>query len=267
MMRLCWSAFFALFFLTSISAQEPKGKAPKDSPWTVTGIELTKPSGRFDYPSQFDGTGVAVRCHLRERFIVGIDPAQSKIKISDDKGTDLLVKAPETHLHVIYEPEISADGKKAALTFRASRLPMKGATKIRITGNVVVLVGKDEKTIEKKGVALAQPVDLEVGTLRAVRLSPSEPVSFLSFDGIRPLKKMVVLDAADKMIAFRQSSEYLEAPMAKDKIRGEEQKFRTNLHPSTNLKSGLGRWTFRATYFDTIERMVIPIDLEVGLGF
>lgn len=274
MKRLFWLAASTLFLAALVSAHQPKENKPKDSPWSVLGIQVTQPGGIFDFTSSLDGTSVTARLHLPERFIVGIDPAQSKIKITDDKNTDLLEKAPETHLHSIVEPDISGDGKQAVMTFRAARLPMKGAAKIRIKGNVAVMVGKDEKTIERKGVFLAQPVDLEIGTLRSAKSRPTKGVTpkdnfaFLVYNGTRPLKKLVVFNADDKEITYRHRSQYEPLPVAvKDIVRADWKDYRTYLHAASSLKVGVDRWTLRVTYFNTVEQIMVPIDLEVGLGF
>jgi hypothetical protein len=258
------SMCIVILLTTTADADPPKN--PKDSPWSVTGIQTARPGGVLGHPSHLDGTSVTCRLDLPNQFITGIDDAKSSVAITDNKGTNLVDNAEEMQRNSVNAEGISTDGKRAVLIFRAAKLPEKEAKKIRIKGKVVISVGKNEKSIERKGVSLAKPIDLEFGTMRPGGNVERSLIRLLVFQGTHPLKNFVLLNAEDKEVAVRHTSRFLAD--RKDQKSGESRPFFTSIHPvaTLNFNAKVDRWTVRMTYFESVERIEIPIDLEVGLG-
>jgi hypothetical protein len=124
---------------------------------------------------------------------------------------------------------------------------------------VPVLVAKDEKRVEVKDVSLTQGIDLKFGTLQArAGLQPRRSIA-VTYQGSRPLKSVTFLDGNGTEITQRQGP--LAVALAAAGIRTEN-RFRAYFI----LEAQVDRCTVRVLYFDTVETIDVPLDLEVGLG-
>jgi hypothetical protein len=164
--------------------------------------------------------------------------------------------------YILQEPHISQDQHYISMAFHTPDYPAKGATRIHIKGNVTLVVAKDQKEIEKKDVALGRVVDLQVGTLKSANSGSGRDNLLFYNSDTRPLKKLVVLDDKGNEIPYRHVSSYNRAFAAKG-----DGGFQTSLHASPAKRLVLDRCTLRVTYFETVERIIVPIDIQVGLGF
>jgi hypothetical protein len=138
-------------------------------------------------------TGVYLFAHLPGKHIVGIDPAASKLTVTDDKGTDLM---PNLRLN----PTVPSDKTKSQGRFYllGPKAPPAGATRVKVKGELVFLCGEGEKTatVEKLPVkagekAAAGPAALEVIPAKdrfAVDLRAASPL----------VKSVAFTDAAGK---------------------------------------------------------------------
>jgi hypothetical protein len=138
------------------------------------------------------------------------------------------------------------------LTFRAPNCPAVGATKVRIKGSVVVVVGKDEKEFEKKD--FAGTADLGFGTIRELVGGFGNNAVY---DGDKPLKSVSFVDADGKTVNCALSTSPFGAPAAKQSA------YRYSIRPAGNAAF---RGTLRVKYFDSTENVTVPVDLEVGPG-
>jgi hypothetical protein len=243
----------------------PAPAQPAGAPqWSVLELSVARPSEDKFASGYKSGTKVTVAVHLPGRLLAGLEPDKCKLlAFTDDRNTDLMAAAApdkfRTYGLASRGLHVSNDCAHGAVVFHAPGLPAAGATKIRIKVDLVVRVGKDEKTIEEKNVALPLGVNLPFGTLK---MSEAGLSHYLNYSGDRPLKSLVLLDAAGKEIPFAYPS----------KISGGLQqtaKDKANYHYSGRfyLKSRINRCTVRVTYFETVETIRVPLDIEASVGF
>lgn len=255
-------AFTALMLAASVCTLssmpgEPKAKVTKTPQWSVLSLSIQK--SEMSNPNYYDGTRVTALLHLPEQVIAGIDLSKSAVAIIDDTKLNLLQKNFDGKEDVIVDPRISRDGKACVLTFRTADVPTKNASSVHIRGNMeVVVVGVKEKTIEKKDVSLAKPIDFEVGTLKTTK-SVFGRDNNLSFTGSRPVKEITVIDGEGKMIVYTFTRSGLS--------QKNNETFFASFQASGSKKLVLDRCTIRIVYLDEIERKTIPIDLAVRVGF
>lgn len=250
MSRVAWFGLFILAATPAGNAQAPKDKSIKAPLWSIVGLRVSGQEFR-------EGTAITAVLQVDEHFLVGIDQPKCRISISDDKGTDLLETPVEYSRFIVQEPKISHDGRYCGMEFHAPGHPAKSAAKVRIKGAVSVLIGKDEKQIEKKGTSLQEPLDLGFGVLKTSRAGSG----VLTFEGSRPVKRFVVVTADGTEFEYRTTLSASRTP------REAGEPFRMTLHPKSGKRVSLPDARFRVTYFDTVERFTAPIDLETGLGF
>lgn len=257
-----WAILTVIVLAPIASAQEKK--AAFDQRWTPTSITVGMPIPAGEkmrlLREPVEGTSVAALLELPLRFIVDLDPTQSKIEsYTDDKGTNLLkadgirIGAPD-----IGPSDFASAGSNAKIVFRARGVPAPGATRIKIKGKVAIAVGKDEKGAEQKNVSLKKGVDLEIGSIKLP--DRDRPGSFLfnsaTYRGTRPLKSVIFLDDKGDEIAHRQNTSSILRNTAKGEF--------TTLFSFTRA---VDQCSVRAFYFDTVETVIIPVELDVGLGF
>jgi hypothetical protein len=249
-----------LLALPAATAQDTAD--PKKPQWSPQGLSVLKPGPSDEEPGLLlnEGTHVTALLRLPGQFLIGIDTLQSKVEaFTDDKNTDLRNAPganPLSQRLGVTTSRDPADGKYARIIFRAPGCPAAGATKVRVKGSLTALVGKDEKKVEKKDVSLKDGVELEIGTLKL--LTPATRTTAVSYTGTRALKSVVFLDADGAEIPVRQSVGILSQRAA----RGQ---FASSFRPA-DRNTKLDRCTVRVTYFDRVDEVVVPVDLEVGPG-
>ncbi len=259
-----------------VAGQEPK--APEWAPLGV-GVSRKPPAGlstslTAENNPETSATWISARLHLPMRFIAAVDIDKSELTaFTDDKGTDLLsmkkdapaddkkakLRLQKNHISTALRP-LTPDGRFLTLTFRAADLPAPGAKKLRLIAKIAVEIGKDEKVFEKKEVILRNGVDLKVGILewKAADLFGADgPGGFLIYRGSRPLKSLTLLDAEGKEIGFQNIIP------SSNKNANPNGRFMTSFFPRSKVE----RCTVRAVYCDTLEKVMVPLDLEVGIGF
>jgi hypothetical protein len=251
----------AFVAFSAASGQDLQGRT-----WTPLAFHVLKPEGAVNAIREMErGTRVIVRLELSGQQYIVLDPGKCKLdSFTDDKNTDLLA-APAPRGGFL-RPRISAgglgvsDGRPNDITFHAPGCLAKGATKVRIKGTLSVLVGKDEKQAELKDVVLKAGAKLEFGTLKlwertGAAVGPAKrDETFVEYEGKRPLTAVTLVDADGKEIPCRLSLSY--RPPADGAYRA-----------MFILKGNkIDRCAVRVKYFDTVEEITIPVDLEVGPG-
>jgi hypothetical protein len=216
------------------------------------------------------GTRVVARLGLLGQKFITIDPVKSKLdSFTDDLKTDLLA-APAVGALPFARASLITGGRSGLsgarpndITFHAPGCPSRGATKVRIKGTVTVIVGKDEKTIEKKDVVLKAGVDLDIGSLKplADRFANAPGAlgrsTMLSYDGTKAISAITLLDADGKEIPCRFTMTYRPA------TANTKETCRASVLVTDRT---VERCTVRIKYFDSVEEVKVPVDLEVGPG-
>jgi hypothetical protein len=251
--------------LPAASAVDLKPAAPKV---TAYSFSVTKPAPDDDVFSRLDaGTFVGVLVEVPGKFVIGLDPRKCTLDaFTDDKGTNLRVPVDRnlsTFTRVTDDAFGSPDnGKYVKAVFRAPRCPAAGATKVRVKGKVAVLVGRAERQVEKKNVSLKAGAEFEFGLFKLqdpVAGMPAIPPS-VDYRGTKAVKLAVFLDPAGAEVAMRRSS--TGGLRNAGRLKAE---YSAIFHPARFGKTP-DRCTLRVTYFDEVEPVTVPIDLEVGPG-
>lgn len=259
-------ALVVLLVVPAAVAQEPR---PAGEPeWTPVGIAVTRPDPAEDErPGLARDRGVnttlTAQLQLPGRIILAVDPTQCAVdRFTDDRNTNLY-DAPQVRLSFarVTATAPPAHGKAIRVTFRAPGHPAAGATKLRVKGEVGVVVGKDEKTVERKDVSVRKGVDLGAGTLKALDSGLARDVAptGVKYTGTRPLKRLALVDRAGEEV------EAVRNPFTEARTAGAAAKGEFSMLYSWP-RAAPDPCTVRATYFDRVELVVVPVDLEAGLG-
>jgi hypothetical protein len=256
----------AALALTPAGAQPPKQALPQV---TSHSFSVTKPVPGDDAAAALStGTRVGILVEIPGLHLIGLDTQGSVLEsFTDDRGTNL--RAGKAGRRVA-RPEVSAaaasrgaaDGKYLPVTFQGPGLPAAGATKVRVKATATVLVGKTEKTVEKKEVSLKAGVDLGVGALTLKEADPKSAFAsdYVTYKGAKVIKKVVFLDPAGAEVALRSLTT---GSITAAGLRAGE--FFQSFHPE---KAGtrIDKGTVKVTYFDEVGTFEVPVDLEVGPG-
>lgn len=256
--------FLMLVVAPVTTAQGPKQTDYQWSPRVLT-VRKAGPEGENIGPRDLsEGVSLTAVLHLPQQFIVGIDPKQCTVEsLTDDKNTDLTKSAGRDfgppHTDAMAS---STSGKFVMVVFSARGFPARAAAKVRLKGKIAVMVGKEEKTIRKAEISLMKGVELGIGTLSISNLKVNGknvfPGTSVVYKGNRPLKKVVFLDPDANDAEIRQSPSDLSFLS-----RSGVEDFSTSFYFH---KPVIDRLTIEATYFQTVEKIMVPIDIEVGLG-
>ena len=248
---------FALLalFTSVVSAQAPNG--PKVH---VDSLAITN-----DGPNSV--TTIKVSVALPKKYIVGIDFEGSKVtSFTDDKGTDL-TDSPFPKVWHLFLPGQVRDGKAIGLNFAANRKPAKGATKIRIKAEVVLLYGSEVKNLKVNDIRFAKP-------------DSTVPVGPFSLTWRKPLNRK---DEASNVTLFwmDQKKEIAIAyasvtgtgpPPENSSVRLDFMRVGATYVPHYDAffrtDASIGPpFTVQVSYYEKLERVTVPVDVEVGLGF
>jgi hypothetical protein len=253
-----WCLLLVLCFVPVFHAQEPPGKEPKAATWTVLSLHIERKPKSVESDGTGDGTQLRAKIELPDRFIVGVDSNGSTFNSwKDDKGTNLLATPLRLKEWKTLERDRTAEGGKSATVFlRAGGVPAPGASKLVAKGKLAVFVGKDEKKIEKKNVVFLAGVDLGFGNVKG---GGKGFKSSLRYIGIRPIKEAEI-DVEGKTLQLRILN-----TKASFQVEGKPE-FHIALMPPPFDKTDIRRGTLRITYLEVVETIVVPFDLEIGLG-
>lgn len=267
-------AFVLALALSAIGAASQKPAAPAPAPTAaavkpeVYGVEIKKAEpGRDERFGSQEGILLKVFIAQPDRFIIGVDDKASKLtSFQDDKKTDLSKsKDPKAFKQGFLSPfnEVTKDGHGIKLDLRAPQTPAPGAKAIQVKANVALRVGLDEKKQEVKDVNLRESkillAGMNVGVKRSkdqawgdykmtVTLSANRPQ-----DGIRKLTFVGADGAEIKSGIISRSS------------------FSFGAGGNWDVTYGLGavveKATIRVEYFDRVEVVNVPVDMDLGVGF
>ena len=234
----------------------------------VYGVEIKKAEpGRDERFGAQEGILVKLFIAQPDRFIIGVDDKASKLtSFQDDRKNDLSKsKDPKAFKQDFLSPfnEVTKDGHGIKLDLRAPQTPAPGAKAIQVKANVALRVGFDEKKQEVKDVNLANAKISLAGMNMSVKRSKDQAwgdykmtVTLSSNrpqDGIRTL---TFVGADGKEIKSGITS---------------RSSFSFGAGGNWDVTYGLGavveRATIRVEYFDRVEVVNVPLDMELGVGF
>src|SRR5579884_1675053 len=125
-------------------------------------------------PSMFMPTGVTMDLAISQpgRFIVGVDAKASKLESFTDDKSNSLYKKPvgifgaQSNWINEYATQYGPEGGQCTIQIAAGNPPGKGAGKIQVKASLVVKCGSEEKTTEKKELAIKMNEEVSVGDFK-----------------------------------------------------------------------------------------------------
>lgn len=194
--------------------------------------------------------GVYVFIKAPGRQIVALEPAETKLTLTDDKGTDLVAKSP------VSGPGIATANSRdqARLYVTGAKMPVAGATRVRVKGDLVLLCGTAEKTATAEKLALKDKEKVEVGpaTFEVAVLKGRTVVNLKSASPA--VKAVTFTDSEGKALAVGGA---LNLGMSGGKV-GQTAVF----VPPAKVES-LG---IKVIYYEKVEAVKIAVDSDTGVG-
>lgn len=260
---VCRAALVVLAFAPVAAARPPRPAAEPE--WETVGLSVVKPDPDDEFKARLldpaGTTTLVAQLQLPGHVILGVDPTQSNLdRFTDNRSTNLLLPPAQAKVARVTAAAAPVHGKTVRVTFHGTGCPAAGATRLRLAGQVGVLVGKGEKTAERKDVAVRTGVELAGGTLKALAdafATKANPTA-LKYTGTRPLERLAFVDATGEEVELRRN------PFTANRtVVGAKGEF-TALYSWP--RTAPDPCTFRATYYDRVELVVVPVELEAGLG-
>jgi hypothetical protein len=245
MRSLLTLALFVALGVAPTTAADPE--APYVRAYAVNINHPPKEASREIVSNEY--TGVHLFAHLPGKQIVAVDPAASKLTVTDDKNADLI---PNLKLN----PGVPTDKTKAQGRFYifGSKAPSAGATRIRVKGELVFLYGVGEKTatVEKLPVKAGEKAEAGPAALEVV---PAKDRFVLNVRAASPLVKSVTLiDAAGKPVVVPGLISFV----VSDGKVAQDGNFTI---PAKTESIGI-----KVVHYEKVEAVKVVVDSETGVG-
>jgi len=230
---------------------------------TVTPTELAvnrKMETKFQFAGFYDQTRVSFVVSVPKKHLLGVDKSSKLASMKDDKDNSLIDEKNTFSGGFSQFPQISEDG--SALLGSASaylKAPGKGATKVLIKGDLIVLAGADEKTADsdktkkfqfKEKAKTKVGDDFEIEVTKEKEGFGADGPAFTVTTKLRGVRSVTIKDADGKQVELQRRGWF-----------GDGQKFMFNYALAKPLEQG----TIHVTYFAKEEKVTVPIDLSVGI--
>ena len=243
---------------TSISAQEKPTLQ-------IAGFSV----GQKDPSSEFGqglsmmrrpGLEVDLHFHAPKETVLSLDSKQTSLVLKQDDGTELPL---DEMFDGQFSLSVNEQSDKGVVSMRTSEIPAKGTKQIQLEGDLVLVVGRDLKTVDVE-IALEEgkelkfgPLDVTVGQIgdafgepfkKSVELSSKK-----SFDAIA---KVEFVDAKGKTV---ESSSGGSGTFG---FAGD-----VTYSRSWQIASDAKSIKAKVSYYTKTEALKVPCKLEFGLGF
>jgi hypothetical protein len=247
----------ALFSSTSLlAAGENRSKTLR-----VVTLSIVKPLADEDSELIFWGrrAGTAIELIVSQpgKRLLALDERASQLtRFTDDKKTDLS-KTERDGCFEDFNRRVSPDGTRLGFGIRTTVVPAAGATRLLLKGKLVLLIGTQEKTAEVKKVALEGGGSVKVGPCEVRKdKTRSGEGSLVEVKHSEPnLKSITFLDKDGKVLP----SEWAAGSF----VRNGQTTYTVEYRVKGKIENG----TVRVTYFSKVERVTVPLDLDIGVGF
>lgn len=109
------------------------------------------------------GLEVDLHFHAPKETVLSLDSKKTKIVLKQDDGTELPL---EEMFDGNFRLNLDEKPEKGVLSMRTSEIPAKGTKQIQLEGDLVLVVGRDLKTVDVE-IALEEGKELKFGPLDA----------------------------------------------------------------------------------------------------
>jgi hypothetical protein len=256
LLSACLMACAALALADDKKDEKKEDKTKSEA--TITPSELAisrKVESKLPYGGFSDGTRVSFILTYPKKHLLGVDKTSKMASMKDDKDNSLIDDKQQFSGGFSEFAQVAEDGSAMLVTASAFlKAPGKGATRILIKGDLVVLCGADEKTVESKKIEFKEKTkgkagDFDVEVTREKDGFGADGPGFTVTTKSRGMRSLVVKDADGKSVEVLKRGWY----------GGDQRTY--NYALAKPLKEG----TIHVTYFSKEEKVKVPIDLSVGL--
>lgn len=208
------------------------------------------------------GTTVYLVVKLPEKHVIKVAKPEDAPTMKDSSGNSMSVDGDGSGF--VYGSNISDDGKTVSLPIFSKGLPAKGSTSIKIGGSLKFICGADLKT-EEVDVELAKGKKLTAAgiefTVKGIRNSfrkrNAEKVELQCQKSPASIKSILAVLADGKEVEI-SSSGSSESSFGRGVTYGRSYDLPGKAADVKKLK---------VTFFENIEELKVPLELDFGLGF
>jgi hypothetical protein len=159
---------------------------------------------------------------------------------------------------------MAPEGKGCSVELISDQLPSPGTQRIMAKGNFSILCGADEKSAEQKNLSLAKDQKLSAGPIPMTISRVDDKawgefkmsVTFAYDQNDAAIKKMIFTDASGKEIKSDAGghSSFSFGPVTKYDV-------------TYRLAQKVDPVNVKVIYFDKVDKVTVPIDVDTGVGF
>jgi len=246
----------------ALGAAEEK-KADVTAQATALAIRRPLPP-RTKEPAAFvdsGSTALDVTLTAPGKYVLGVDAKASKLgQFSDDKQTKLY-SGDRIGVSWLSEfAQVTPDGEQCTVHLNAQAPPAKGAGKVVVKGTVVLLCGADEKSADKKEIAVKKDQKETAGAFTLQVINDGA-----AFGG----PQIAVISDKQNL----KGAEFFDARGEPIKLQLEpyRQTFfggpgKTQHGLVSTLPKKADAVSVKVVYFNKVESLEVPLDLSVGVG-
>jgi len=194
--------------------------------------------------------GVYVFIKVPGKHVVALEPTETKLTLTDDKGTDLTAKSP------VSGPSIPTANSRdqARLYVTGAKMPVAGATRVRVKGELVLLCGAGEKTATAEKFAVKDKEKVEVG-----------PASFeVAIQKGRTVVNLKSTSASVKAVTFTDAEGKpltVGGTVTLGVSGGKVGQTAVFVPPAKTETVGI-----KVVYYEKVESVKVPVDTDTGVG-
>jgi len=211
----------------------------------------------FQFGFGSDQTNVTFLLRYPGKQLLGVDQSSELKSLKDDKDNSLVDDKGFFKVNFSTYPQIAKDRSAMLVSINAyNRAPGKGASKVLVKGDLMVLCGTDEKSEEVKKFEFKDKEEAKAGDFKLKVTQEkgfgSQGATFSLISPTNAIKGLVVKDADGKDVEVYAGAPFPSAP----------KEFTVTYTLQKPLKEG----KVTITYFTKSEKVKVPIDLSVGIG-
>ena len=257
------SAMAAVLVATLLASGSTVATAQEKGTVEVAGLTIAKKDPNSEFGGSFamgrpPGLEVDLAVSIPKSHILMLDGKKSSLKLTTAKGVELPL---DEYFDGKVNFQIANDHARAVAQIRATELPPQGTTTLKVTGELVFIMGQAPKT-EKGVLTVEQGTKIKIAGIDAEITQVSEAFS-------EPYKKMFELSAKS---AFNRISKmtFTDAGKEVESSSGGSGSFGfggdVTYSQSYQVASESKKLDFEVTYFSKSVEVKIPVSLEFGLG-
>jgi hypothetical protein len=207
-----------------------------------------------NFPYSGASTSLSIQVTYPGKQLLAVDASSKVSEFADDKGTSLM-STGFFKTSFSTAPMIGKDRTSMVVSVQSNVSPAKGATKLNLKGDLVLVCGLEEKSTEEKEVAMKEKAEAKIGDFT---LKVNQEKGFggagasFTLTASRPvIKSITVKDADGKTVETTTFGNY---------------GFGKTWTYNYSLRKVVEKPKVTITYFSKEEQVTLPINLSLGVG-